>query len=187
MWRKEDWGNQLDGELSYGDIPRNDKDEREEVRLEMVKEWHMTLGRPGGLSDAEYAAFVKFAMGFVLDKERLWRKNSQGNHQLVLPKDRRLQVLREIHDNIGHKRFYSTHEIITQRFWWPRIKADIVWYLRTCHICQQQQTWQLLIPPVVATPAGLFSRVYMDTMHLPAAGGFKYIVQGRCFGQSLGC
>ena len=84
------------------------------------------------------------------------------------------------HDNIGHKRFYSTREIITQHFWWPRIKADIVWYLRTCHICQQQQTRQLLIPPVVAMPAGLFSKVYMDTMHLPAAGGFKYIVQGRC-------
>ena len=66
-----------------------------------------------------------------------------------------------------------------QRFWWPRIKADIVWYLRPCHICQQQQTQQLLIPPVVATPAGLFSKVYMDTMHLLAAGGFRYIVQGR--------
>ena len=33
----------------------------------MVKEWHRTLGRPEGLSDAEYAAFIKFAMGFVLD------------------------------------------------------------------------------------------------------------------------
>ena len=67
-----------------------------------------------------------------------------------------------------------------QCFWWPRIKADIVLYLRTCHICQQQQTWQLLILPVVAMLAGLFSKVYMDTIHLPAAGGFKYIVQGRC-------
>ena len=74
-----------------------------------------------------------------------------------------------------------------QCFWWPRIKASIVWYLHTCHICQQQQMRQLLILPVVATLAGLFSRVYMYTMHLLAAGGFKYIVQGRCFGQSLGC
>ena len=66
----------------------------------MVKEWQKMLGRPEGLSDAEYAAFIKFAMGFVLDKERLWQKHSQGFHQLVLPKDRRLQVLREVHDNI---------------------------------------------------------------------------------------
>ena len=100
---EEDYENQLDGELSYDDIPRKKRDEKEEVRLEMVKEWHKTLGRPEGLSDAEYVAFIKFAMGFVMDKERLWRKHSQGFHQLVLPKDRRLQVLQEVHDNIGHK------------------------------------------------------------------------------------
>ncbi|KAG5645696.1 hypothetical protein H0H81_008909, partial [Sphagnurus paluster] len=29
-------------------------------------------------------------------------------------------------------------------------------------------------------PAPLFSKVYMDTMHMPASGGYHYIVQGRC-------
>ena len=85
---EEDRENQLDRELLYDDIPRNEKDEKEEERLEMVKKWHKTLGRPDSLSDAEYAAFIKFAMGFVVDKERLWRKHSQGFYQLVLPKDR---------------------------------------------------------------------------------------------------
>ena len=56
----------------------------------MVKEWHKMLGRPEGLSDAEYMAFIKFAMGFVVDKGRLWWKHSQAFHQIVLPKDRRL-------------------------------------------------------------------------------------------------
>ena len=51
----------------------------------MVKEWHKTLGRPEGLNDAKYAAFIKFAMGFIMDKDRLWQKHSQGYHQLVLP------------------------------------------------------------------------------------------------------
>ena len=48
---EEDHENQLDGELSYDDIPRNEKDEKEELRLEMVKEWHKMLGRPEGLSE----------------------------------------------------------------------------------------------------------------------------------------
>ena len=39
--------------------------------IEMVKGWHKTLGRPEGLSDAEYTAFIKFAMGFIVDKEKL--------------------------------------------------------------------------------------------------------------------
>jgi hypothetical protein len=36
------------------------------------------------------------------------------------------------------------------------------------------------IPPVVATPAPLFAKIYVDTMHMPKSGGFKFIVQGRC-------
>ena len=39
---------------------------------------------------------------------------------------------------------------------------------------------QVAIPPVVATPAPLFTKMYMDTMHLPRSGGYSYIVQGRC-------
>ena len=39
---------------------------------------------------------------------------------------------------------------------------------------------QVLIPPIVATPAPLFTKMYMDTMHLPCSGGFAFIVQGRC-------
>ena len=68
---EEDHEHQLDQELSYDDLPRNMKDEKEELRIEMVKEWPKTLGRPEGLTDTEYAAFIKFAMGFVVDKERL--------------------------------------------------------------------------------------------------------------------
>jgi hypothetical protein len=52
--------------------------------------------------------------------------------------------------------------------------------VRTCHICQIQQTQKVLIPPIVATPAPLFGKVFIDTMHLPASAGKKYIVQGRC-------
>ena len=29
-------------------------------------------------------------------------------------------------------------------------------------------------------PAPLFTKMYMNTMHLPRSGGFSYIVQGQC-------
>jgi hypothetical protein len=57
---------------------------------------------------------------------------------------------------------------------------DIAWFIKTCHICQTRQTRNILIPPTVATPAPLFAKIYVDTMHLPPSSGFKYIVQGRC-------
>ena len=60
------------------------------------------------------------------------------------------------------------------------MSSDIAWYVCTCHLCQACRTQNVLIPPTVAIPAPLFAKIYCDTMHLPASGGFKYIVQGRC-------
>jgi hypothetical protein len=57
---------------------------------------------------------------------------------------------------------------------------DIKWHIQTCHICQIQNTQQLLISPVVAMPAPLFSKVYMDTMYMPTSAGYRYITQGCC-------
>jgi hypothetical protein len=57
---------------------------------------------------------------------------------------------------------------------------DIVWYVKTCHICQRWQTQQVLILPIIATLVLLFMKMYMDTMHLLCSGGFTYIVQGQC-------
>jgi hypothetical protein len=57
---------------------------------------------------------------------------------------------------------------------------DIAWFVKTCRLCQLRKTQNVLIPPVVATPAPLFAKIYIDTMHMPPSNGFKYIVQGRC-------
>ena len=39
---------------------------------------------------------------------------------------------------------------------------------------------QILLPPTIATPAPIFAKIYIDTMHMPKSNGFKYLVQGRC-------
>ena len=57
---------------------------------------------------------------------------------------------------------------------------DIAWYIRTCHLCQLCKTQQISIPPIVTSPAPLFTKVYMDTMHLTPSGRYKYIVQAQC-------
>jgi hypothetical protein len=58
--------------------------------------------------------------------------------------------------------------------------SDVHWYTKTCHICQLHQTRQVLILPVVATPTPIFTKAYIDTMHMPLSGAYKYIVQAHC-------
>ena len=72
------------------------------------------------------------------------------------------------------------NSLLTKRYWWPMMAHDIAWFIRTCRFCQLRKTQQVLIPLVVATPAPLFAKVYMDTMHLTPSSGYKYIVQVRC-------
>jgi hypothetical protein len=46
--------------------------------------------------------------------------------------------------------------------------SDVRAFLGTIGVC------------TVATPAPLFTKIYIDTMHMPPSSSFKYIVQGRC-------
>ena len=85
-----------------------------------------------------------------------------------------------MHDNLGHRSLFATQAALLERFWWPQVAADIAWYICSCHICQVHQTTKVLIPPTVATPAALFSKIYIDTMFMPSSNKFKYIIQGRC-------
>ncbi|KAG2338267.1 hypothetical protein BDR05DRAFT_848467, partial [Suillus weaverae] len=90
------------------------------------------------------------------------------------------RILKEAHDDLGHKGIYTICMQLLLRFWWLMIINDIKWYTRTCHECQVHQTQRLHIPPMVPIPGGLFRRVRLDTMMMPKAGGFDRIVQACC-------
>ena len=99
---------------------------------------------------------------------------------LVIGPNKHPAILVSTHNKAGHHGDFVTRTQIIDRFWWPDLAANIAWFVKTCHLCQLRQTCNILIPPVVATPAPLFVKIYMDTMHLPKSGGFKYLVQGHC-------
>jgi integrase-like protein/reverse transcriptase-like protein/aspartyl protease len=136
---------------------------------------------PNGHASEELDRLHKQARNFFVHDKRLWRRHAQGRHQLVLQHHpQRLAVTRDAHDKLGHKGFYSTLRALLDRFWWPSLAHDVRWYIKTCHECQIRQTTKVRIPPTVATPAPLFRKAYVDTMFMPHASGYRYIVQARC-------
>jgi hypothetical protein len=165
---------------SYGIVPRSQPAKNEDIRVDLVRKWLSDFVRPHWLADGSYARFRRYCGEFFLDGDRLWRKDPNGAHKLVVSPARRLSVMSLVHEDLGHKGLHPTRSTICERFWWPHMLGDIAWFVRSCHMCQVRQTRQVLIPPVVATPAPLFAKVYIDTMHMPASGGYSYIVQGRC-------
>src|SRR5271168_2268162 len=165
--------------VTYDMVPRSDAVILADQCLLKVQPWLETLQRPLDFTDSEYKTFMRFCTEFFISEGRLWRKNPKG-HKTVIAKPRRLFLMATAHNDTGHHGFYSTNALIAERYWWPHMAQDIAWYILTCHMCQVRKTQQVLIPPTVAMPAPLFSKVYMDTMHMPPSSGYKYIVQGRC-------
>ena len=169
-----------EGALAYANFPRSKAALEAEKRLELVRTWHSDLQRPPGLKDAEYTTFIRYCTTFFLDGDKLWRKDRHGAHKLVVSIEDRVRILQSCHDDLGHRGTFATRALVVERFWWPSIEVDIIWYVRSCDICQMRQIRQIHIPPTVATPAPVFAKIHIDTMHMPASGGYKYIVQGRC-------
>jgi hypothetical protein len=165
---------------SYATVPRSDKAKKADERIRLVKKWHGDLIKPDKISDSEYETFLRYGTEFFVASDQLWRKDRKGEHKLVIPPDRRLFVIASAHDDTGHHGYFATFSLISLRYWWPFMGNDIAWFVKTCDICQRRKTQNVLIPPIVATPAPLFAKIYVDTMHLPTSGGYKYIVQGRC-------
>jgi hypothetical protein len=165
-------------DVSYDDVPHTKNSKKDDERLLRVQQWLDDMAQPSNLSDSEYATFMRYCTEFFLDSGRLWRKDSHSAHKIVPILESRLEIIRAAHNDIGHKMIFATKSLIALRFWWLNMKADIAWYIHTCHLCQLRQTRNLLIPPTVTTPAPLFAKVYIDMMHMPVLGGYRYIVQG---------
>ena len=130
--------------------------------------------------DPEYKTLMWYCTEFFVSSRKLWHKDPKGQHKMVVAKEQWMFLITTAHNNIGHHRFYATNALLSEQYWWPHMSQDISWFIVTCHVCQIQKTQQILIPPIVAMPALLFSEVYMDSMHMPSSNGYKYIVQGHC-------
>jgi len=156
-------------------IPISDKIRKAEEQVEDIRHYLTTLCLPDHLDDAAHKHLLKWAKRFFIADDRLWRQQEQGRHQLFILPPQCLSLIRDAHDNLGHKGFYSTRRTIFDRFWWPSLEQDIKWYITTCHQCQLRQTTKIRILPTVAVPAPLLRKLYVDTMLMPPAGGFHYI------------
>jgi hypothetical protein len=169
-----------DNSNPYSIIPRSESATNADKKLIKVKEWLETLQRPEDMSNAQYKTFMRYCTEFVIASDKLWRKDPTGKHKMIIPQERQLFLITSAHNDVGHHGAFATNALLAERYWWPHMAQDIAWFILTCHICQVRKTRQALIPPTVQLPAPLFSKVYMDTMHMPTSSGYKYIAQGRC-------
>lgn len=72
--------------------------------------------------------YIKTSSGLGYEKDN-WKK--------FIPKERRNHIIREAYDspNFGHMGVLKTVGRISEKFYWPKLRNDVVRYLRKCQIC----------------------------------------------------
>ncbi|KIO11985.1 hypothetical protein M404DRAFT_962443, partial [Pisolithus tinctorius Marx 270] len=161
-------------------IPWSMKAWAREAKIEMICAFLATREHPPDLTDVQYSSFFNSASRFFLLDGNLWHRELHGQHQLVVDESKQYHLIKEVHDDLGHKGVFTVRTRLLLHFWWPLLVEDVKWYVRTCHECQICQTQKLHIPPTVPMIGGLFHKAHIDTMLMPKAGGYRYIVQARC-------
>lgn len=102
--------------------------------------------------------------------------------RLCVPKERRNFVLREAHESPLESAHASAERLwqnLSQKFYWKRMKTDIIEYCCTCDVCQKVKTpnfakYGFLIPnPIPSRP---YQSISMDfIVNLPWSNGFNAI------------
>ena len=132
-----------------------------------------TLGYAFNLANTKGLAKLP---GFYIKDEVLFRKfrpvkgniDDTWNHidQLVVPLELRSDILDLAHNVTSHFGIRKTFQRIANDFFWPKMKADVVNHIKSCHICQVAGNPNETIPKAplnpIIVPTEPFQRIIID-------------------------
>ncbi len=127
---------------------------------------------------------------YVLQKGKLYKRILNGDearYLLCVPQQMISDVLHSCHDCplAGHLGQKKTYHRISQKYFWPTMKADVEEYVRTCHKCQMRKVgnnkpYGMYQP--LPLPNEPFQEVSLDLVGplVPTAKGNRYILTANC-------
>ena len=115
----------------------------------------------------------------LVRKDGLLKRNIGTHSQIVLPQKYHRLVIKELHENMGHLGPERVLDLARQRFFWPRMHADIEHLIHNVCTCvkQKRPTFHTRAPlqPIITTSP--FEMISIDFLHLERSnGGCEYIL-----------
>ena len=103
---------------------------------------------------------------------------SMGSPRIYVPETWRKAIYNKVH-NLSHPSGRATKLLITKKYVWHRIGADVTRWARECATCQQQKVARHTKPSIqsIRVPAQRFQHVHVDLVGpLPPSEGNVYIL-----------
>jgi Integrase zinc binding domain len=100
----------------------------------------MTLQKPEGMSDGDYAQLRKKAKNFMVRDGLLFKRSRRGGIPpggVVGLSEERTKIMRELYDEKGHLGQKATYNQIARRYQWRGMYQDVAEWVKTCDECQK--------------------------------------------------
>ena len=80
---------------------------------------------------------------YSLEGTLLFWADRSSTQRICVPKNQRIQVLKEFHDTPlgGHFGVDKTFETLRRHFYWPKMKRSVHEYVTSCDQCQKNKIW----------------------------------------------
>ena len=130
--------------------------------------------------DKEARHLILSSQKFTLLDGILYHIEGDKNLRVVVPIANREGLFREAHAGTfgGHLKGAKIHSQLSRHYWWPKMRADIERWCRSCLVCASRRVGQRVIPPLTPIPVGgPFDRLGVDAVQLPkTSSGKQYAV-----------
>jgi len=88
---------------------------------------------------------------FFLDADGiLYKRTSNGKHQLLVPQTKMHDFMRLNHDPVyvAHLGIKRTYSLIELRYWWPGMRKFIEDFVKSCDLCQRRKGNREFVAPL---------------------------------------
>ena len=102
---------------------------------------------------------------------------SNGPARPFVPFSWRKRVFDAIH-SLGHPGIERTRQIVTAKFVWPSLRADVSRWARECVACQRAKVGRNVVPDIgnFEVPKRRFEHLHADISMVPTSNGYSYLL-----------
>ena len=141
-----------------------------------------SLERPDGLSENQFQQLRKKSKSFFVRDGHLFKRNTKRGlppRRVIGKQDERIQIIKELHDEIGHRGRKTTYRQIAKRYQWKGMWSDVEAWIKTCEICQKRSNSRYEEPLHPTWSMIVWEKIGLDVVYLPEVNGYGFIVFAR--------
>jgi hypothetical protein len=161
-----------------GEEKETEVDNYQDAQLQNISKFLQTRKVPNGVKNQK--SFKQSAKRFFILENAMWQQSRDGAKKVIINQHRRDTIIREAHDESGHRGRDPTYRKIADSYYWPKLMNQVATYVRTCKRCQLRSTYY---PKIRINPTWVPTVLRKFNMDLVDMGirsnGYQYIADIR--------